>query len=90
MFELSGTYLATSRIPLPINGAKLDFRASALTIFGLLITTSNAFGAQTVVATDLGTLGGTYSVATEVNANGQVVGYSTTAGNAATHPFSCT
>src|SRR5438445_28046 len=67
--------------------------ARAILRVGLLLACSSiaaSAGAQTVVATDLGTLGGTYSVATEVNANGQVVGYATTAGDAATHAFSWT
>jgi probable HAF family extracellular repeat protein len=68
-------------------------RARAIVCVGLLLACSSiatSAGAQTVVAIDLGTLGGTYSVATEVNANGQVVGYATTPGNPATHAFSWT
>jgi probable HAF family extracellular repeat protein len=34
---------------------------------------------------DLGTLGGSYSTPVAVNASGRVVGYSTTAGDAASH-----
>jgi probable HAF family extracellular repeat protein len=39
---------------------------------------------------DLGTLGGTQSTASAVNGTGQVVGWSTTAGDAVTHAFSWT
>lgn len=39
------------------------------------------------ILTDLGTLGGTFSQAFGVNDKGWVVGYSTTAGDAALTPF---
>ena len=67
--------------------------ARAFLCAGFLLACSSiaaSAGAQTVVPTDLGTLGGTYSVALDVSSNGQVVGYATTAGNAATHAFSWT
>ncbi len=37
--------------------------------------------------TDLGTLGGTFSAGTGINASGQVTGYSFTTGDAAVHAF---
>jgi probable HAF family extracellular repeat protein len=47
----------------------------------------NLASAQTYQLTDLGTLGLAYSVATGINANGQVVGYSWTPGGVANHAF---
>src|SRR5215467_1771693 len=44
-------------------------------------------GRAAPVAVDLGTLGGSYSVATAVNANGQVIGFSYLAGDMAQHAF---
>ena len=64
-------------------------RASA---FVLVLFTAffPARAATTVVIVDLGTLGGSSSHATAVNASGQVVGHSATVGDAETHAFSWT
>ncbi|MHB1238838.1 MAG: hypothetical protein ACYCY7_14875, partial [Gallionella sp.] len=58
------------------------------TLAGALILTwaANA-AAVSSQTTDLGTLGGTYSEARSINDSGQVVGYSTTAGDANGHAF---
>src|SRR5580704_3614403 len=72
-------------------------RARALLCVGFLLVCSSmatSAGAQTVVATDLGTLpGDTYSSATALNVNGQVVGYSAyidASGSPVPHAFSWT
>src|ERR1700687_4386407 len=75
------------------NGISDARGARALLCVGLLLACSSmaaSAGAQTFVGTNLGTLGGTISVANALNVSGQVVGYSTTAGDAATHAFSWT
>ena len=54
--------------------------------FGMALGARPA-AATTYVITDLGTLGGTTSNATGINASGQVVGSSTTAGDTVTHAF---
>ena len=51
---------------------------------------ATAAGPPTPTAIDLGTLGGTSSVAAAVNARGQVVGDSATAGDVEGHAFSWT
>ena len=57
-------------------------------VVGLLA--GSASSATSVTIVDLGTLGGTRSYANAVNDSGQVVGESTTAGDASTHAFSWT
>ena len=52
-----------------------------------LLLTAGAAQAQIYSVVELGTLGGTASWATGINASGQVVGWSFTAGDAAQHAF---
>ena len=60
------------------------FLVAALAMVGVCTFAAGAIGAPApVTAIDLGTLGGTNSGATAVNASGQVVGFASTAGNAA-------
>jgi len=68
---------------------RLFLLLSLLTVVvGLLA--GSASSATSVTIVDLGTLGGTRSYANAVNDSGQVVGESTTAGDASTHAFSWT
>src|SRR5215472_13929731 len=59
---------------------------SVLGCLGLLFAASACF-AQMYVVTDLGTLGGSQSLANGINAYGQVVGWSYTAGDYFIHAF---
>ena len=60
--------------------------ASAFIALPMLFATAPA-GAVQFIVTDLGTLGGTGSYATGINAAGQVVGTARTSGNAAERAF---
>lgn len=61
-------------------------RVSACALVSLL-TAAPAHAAGQYNITDLGTLGGTGSVARAINARGQVVGWASTTGDAAQHAF---
>lgn len=59
-------------------------------LLGAAVTRHTGAATTPFVAVDLGTLGGDFSFAYAVNARGEVVGDSFTAGNAADHAFSWT
>ena len=63
---------------------------AALVMYVVLGSGTATATPPSVTVTDLGTVGGTFSRAVAVNGNGQVVGESYTAGDAATHAFSWT
>jgi probable HAF family extracellular repeat protein len=64
------------------------FVPTRLALLALLSLTTNQVGAQQAYELmDLGTLGGTTAIAYDINTSGQVVGGSTTSGDAATHAF---
>ena len=54
-------------------------------VTGMALAAGSAQAAPFYTVTDLGTLSGTFSAATGINASGQVVGFASTAGNAAYH-----
>src|ERR1700682_1286437 len=90
----TGAALARVSAAMVLKNGISDARcARALLCAGFLLACSSiaaSAGAQSFVATDLGTLpGGTTSAATALNVNGQVVGSADTA-NGATHAFSWT
>src|SRR5437016_12602987 len=62
-------------------------RALAAVPVCLALAASFAAQAQTYTITDLGTLGGSFSVALGVNSRGQVIGNSFTTGDQALHAF---
>jgi probable HAF family extracellular repeat protein len=70
--------------------AKVRFAKSAMlvSILAILIVGVAGAFAQTMYSiTDLGTFGGTYSYVRGINNNAQIVGYASTAGNAADHAY---
>jgi probable HAF family extracellular repeat protein/uncharacterized repeat protein (TIGR03803 family)/YVTN family beta-propeller protein len=78
----------------PTSGAVFPIGATTVNCSAVDADGNTATGSFTVTVvdggftiTDLGTLGGSFSVATAMNASGQVVGYSTIAGEAEAHAF---
>ena len=63
---------------------------AVLVVVVAVLAGSTSAARPSFVALDLGTLGGSFSYATAVSASGQVVGYSTTLGDVASHAFSWT
>jgi probable HAF family extracellular repeat protein len=71
---------------MPTSAAKCIRWILALVLFGVAYSSGDCL-AQTYQVTDVGTLGGTTTTGFAINSSGQVVGSSTTSGNAATHAF---
>jgi probable HAF family extracellular repeat protein len=82
---LDDAYLAAFAAGMPTPQSVSQFPASFVAILGSVATASRI---ERLIGKmiDLGTLGGSFSVANEINADGEVVGASTTA-SGATHVF---
>ena len=83
--KLDDAYLAAFAAGMPTTQSVSQLPASLVAILGSVATASRI---ERLIGKmiDLGTLGGSFSVANDINADGEVVGASTTA-SGATHAF---